>query len=209
MSNENKMTRESEELVSLIKACSMSDRDRFWIRDDDMIRMTGDGASITKITADNIISVPPEKTIQTPDMLTKIAILVMTENPGIKALQLNRSHYSKTLSMSGETIKPYVDDIAQIIGIDVKNCHISETKKILRLFQSRSAVAVRGEGILCSGSSPDDAEAVAIIAEKAAFIHVRGSYIGKVNYIGRLESALMRFVYRRKYSKQAKIAVRV
>lgn len=55
----------------------------------------------------------------------------------------------------------------------------------------------------------DDAVAAAIIAEKAAFIHIQGSFIGPLSFIGRLESALMRFVYKKKYSRQASISGRV
>lgn len=194
-----------KEIIPVIKSGSMSARDRLWFRDESVIWMTKEEVSLTKLAADDILSVSSNTEAVSQDNLTQLAISVMSENPYINMLILNRSHYSKTVSTTGETVKPYVDDIAQIIGIDIRNYPAAERKKISRLFKSRSAVSIKDEGILCAGSSPDDAAAVAIIAEKAAIIHIQGSFFNKLTYIGKAESALMRFIYRRKYSKQAAI----
>ena len=195
----------NDEIIPVIRSGSMSEKDRIWLRDKNGIWTSKEETLLTELTSDDILQVPLNSKMDYPDNLTHLAIAVMSENPGLNMLILNRSQYSKTVSVTGETVKPYVDDIAQIIGIDIKNYPSSKIKKITRLFRSRSAVCVKNEGILCAGTSPDDAAAVAIIAEKAAIIHIQGSFFEKLTYIGRAESALMRFIYRRKYSKQAAI----
>ena len=194
-----------QEIIPVIRSGSMSANDRIWLRDTNEMWMSKEGASLNEISEDDILSVSINAEVINPDTLTRLAISVMSENPDINMLILNRTEYSRTISATGETVKPYVDDIAQIIGINIKNYPHSEIKKITRLFRSRSAVSIKNEGILCAGSSPDDAAAVAIIADKAAIIHIQGSFFERLTYIGRAESALMRFIYRRKYSKQAAI----
>jgi len=198
----------NEELIAVIRSGSMSAKGRFWIRDESKLWVNDSNVLLTEVTAKDLYTVSFAQTDQLKDNLTQLAVSIMTHNPLIIILLLNSSHYSKTVSITGDTVKPYVDDIAQIIGIDIKNYPVSQRGKILKLFKSRSAVAIQNEGILCSGLTPGDAAAAAIIAEKAALIHVQGSYLGKVHYIGRIESALMRFIYRRKYSKQAVITGR-
>ena len=191
------------ELLPVISAGCMSAKDRFWLRDENILWTAEEGLLLPDITADDITSVMLNTPDNLPDKLTRLAVSIMIENPRINILLLNRLDYSKTVSIAGENLKPYVDDIAQIIGIEIKSCNLSEHRKISRLLKRRSAVTIKGEGILCAASSPDEAAAVAIIADKAAFIHIQGSFIGKLTYIGKAESAFMRFVYRRKYSKQA------
>ncbi len=186
-----------------IRSGSMSGKDRFWIRDGNMVWMAGVDSSLLSVNVNDIVSAGMDAAAGSDDKLIRLAVSILGKNPRINTLLLNRSTYSETVSLTGETLKPYVDDIAQIIGIDIKNLPVDETVKISGLFRSRSAVTIAGEGILCAGTSMDDAVAVAIIAGKAAFIHIQGSYIGPLSFIGRIESAFMRFIYRRKYSKQA------
>lgn len=198
----------NEEAGSAIRSGSMSSGDRFWIRDGNMLWTAADNASLAALSSDGIIALGMEDAAGSANGLTRLAALILLKNPGIRVLLLNRSHYPGTIALTGETLKPYVDDIAQIIGIDIKNLPADKAGKISRIFKNRSAVTIKGEGILCAGTSFDDAVAVAIIADKAAFIHIRGGFIGRLSFIGRIESALMRFVYRRKYSKQAGISGR-
>ncbi len=197
-----------EDITGAVKSGLLSGDGCVWFRDGGMLWMNRSNSSLVNLTPDDFISIPVNSGADMPDALTGIASSVMNKNRHINVLILNRAAYSKTVCETGETLKPYVDDIAQIIGIDIKSCMQSDTGKITKLFRSRSAVTIKGEGILCSGSCMDDAVAAAIIAEKGALIHVQGGYLGKLHFIGRLESALMRFVYVRKYSRQASKAGR-
>jgi len=198
----------NKEISPLITSGSMSVNDRFWIRDGNTVYTARDGFHLSELTAEDIISLPLTEVFVMNDSLSSVTLPVLRLYPHIKTLFLNRSRYSLSISQTGETLKPYVDDIAQIIGIDIKSLPLEDAGKIIKLFKSRSAVTIMNEGILCAGSSPEDAAAVSIIAEKAAYIHIQGSYLGRLNYIGKFESALMRFIYRKKYSKQAEIKSR-
>lgn len=186
-----------------IRSGSMSGKDCFWIRDGNKVWLAGINSSLSAVNVNDIILTTMDNAAGSEDDLTRLAVMLFKKYSWINVLLLNRAEFSKAISLTGETLKPYVDDIAQIIGIDIRNCTAGETAKISGLFKSRSAITIAFEGILCAGTSMDDAVAVAIIAEKAAYIHVKGSFLGTVKYIGKFESALMRFIYRRKYSKQA------
>lgn len=191
-----------------VRTGSLSGKNCFWVRDGSRVWLAGANSSVSAVNANDIILVSMDNAAGANDELTRLAVLLMRKYRWINVILINRAEYSRTISLSGETLKPYVDDVAQIAGIDIKNLPAGKTGRILSLFKSRSAVVIAGEGILCAGASMDEAVAVAIIAEKAAFIHIRGSFIGSLSFIGRFESALMRSIYRKKYSRQAMIAGR-
>jgi len=97
----------------------------------------------------------------------------------------------------GVTLKPHVDDFAQIVGPDAPCC--SQNPLDIRIaLRLRSAVLVKGVGAICVGKDDDDAEAVGMNMSKncAAACYVRS---GK--HMGRADATLQRFIYLRKYSK--------
>ena len=96
-------------------------------------------------------------------------------------------------------LKPLLDDFAQIAGVSVKK---AKKEKAAKALKGRSAVFVKGGGVLCCGVDMYDANAIRMVTEKNCQAYLAACSFGVTNYINGLESLLMRFVYVKKYSKQ-------
>lgn len=113
---------------------------------------------------------------------------------------INTDPEVRRYSRMTKSLKPFLDDFAQIVGIKVK---VAENKKrsVLHAMQSASAVFVKEEGALCWGIDASDAMAVSMILRKNCKAYFAASLFEKAKPISPLECALMRFVYLNKYSK--------
>lgn len=117
--------------------------------------------------------------------------------------------YVVALSRSGKTEIPYLDDFAQISGIDVKNESYEESemrtqdKVIAKTLKSRNAVFIKGQGALCTGSTDSDTEAVELVLEKEAHAALYAGLVDNASTLMFAGVALERTVYVAKYSKLA------
>lgn len=98
------------------------------------------------------------------------------------------------------TLKPFLDDFAQIVGRKVQ---VTENEKgsVLQALQHASAVFVKDEGALCWGRNANDAAAVSMILRKNCKAYFTAFLFEKARPIPALECMLMRFVYLNKYSR--------
>lgn len=114
------------------------------------------------------------------------------------------------VSKIGKTMKPLLDDFAQLIGITVRGAEydpgntVKSAKKVVRKLRGRNAVLLLGNGALCAAGDKSDAEAVEMVLEKGARAQISADLIGGAKAINPVESLLMRVVYKTKYSKQKK-----
>ena len=114
------------------------------------------------------------------------------------------------VSKIGKTMKPLLDDFAQLIGITVRGAEydpgntVKSAKKVVRKLRGRNAVLLSGNGALCAAGDKSDAEAVEMVLEKGARAQISADLIGGAKAINPVESLLMRVVYKTKYSKQKK-----
>ena len=113
----------------------------------------------------------------------------------------NASSEVVAVSRLGKTMKPLLDDFAQICGPTVKCAKAPEyaSKKI----KGKNAVLIKGQGALCCGSDEGDAQAVDMIMSKSSLTLLTSKVFGKSKAINPAEAWLMRIVYTLKYSKQA------
>lgn len=103
-------------------------------------------------------------------------------------------------SKCSEPLKPYLDDYAQIVGLNVS---VADNRKslIFKGLSRSSAVFVKNTGALCWGKDETDAEAVSMILRKNCKAYFAASLFGRPKPINAFESALMRLVFLKKYSK--------
>ncbi len=99
------------------------------------------------------------------------------------------------------TLKPYLDDFAQLAGTSLKVVDESDKKEIAKAIKEKKPLLVRGKGALCIAEEKGDAEALSIVIEKncRAALAAIGS-----KPINPAECILMRQIYLKKYSKQSK-----
>jgi len=128
----------------------------------------------------------------------KVNAIVHSQKPDV--IRASKSGAQKFL--------PYLDDFAQIAGINLRKARFSpssqpESAKLVRkALQGRSAVMLEDNGALCVGSSMEEARAVEIVTDKNCAVSLSADLFGKVKTIGAIDAALMRFIYVQKYSKK-------
>lgn len=113
------------------------------------------------------------------------------------------------VSCLGETIKPMLDDFAQIAGPNIRcatwvegdtdNC----TKEIVKGLKGRNAVFVQGMGAIATGNSESDVGAVELVMNKGCESDIGAHNFMRPNYISPVECQIMRTIYVTKYSKKA------
>lgn len=112
----------------------------------------------------------------------------------------NDSKEVVAVSRIGKTMKPLLDDFAQICGPTVK---CATPDKCAKAIKGKNAVLVKDQGALCCGANEGDAQAVDMIMSKSALTLLTTKIFGKAKAINPLEAWVMRIVYTLKYSKQA------
>ena len=113
-------------------------------------------------------------------------------------------------SKIGNTLKPALDDFAQIVGVTVRcaefdpNDTLKSAKKVAKKLggKSRNAVLLKDNGAVCCGPNREEALATEMVMEKNCKTMLCGGLFGENKTIGKFDSVLMNFVYRVKYSKQ-------
>ncbi len=121
--------------------------------------------------------------------------------PNFNNIIHNASSEVVAVSRLGKTMKPLLDDFAQICGPTVKCAKAPEyaAKKI----KGKNAVLIKDMGALCCGANEGDAQAVDMIMSKSGLTLLTSKVFGKTKAINPAEAWLMRIVYTLKYSKQA------
>ena len=112
----------------------------------------------------------------------------------------NTSSEVVAVSTLGKTMKPLLDDFAQICGPTVKTAAPENCAKAIK---RKNAVLIKGQGALCCGSNEGDAQAVDMIMSKSCLTLLTAKVFGKEKAINPVEAWLMRIVYLTKYSKKA------
>ncbi len=120
--------------------------------------------------------------------------------PSFNHIIHNDSKEVVAVSRIGKTMKPLLDDFAQICGPTVK---CASPEKCAKAIKGKNAVLVKDMGALCCGANEGDAQAVDMIMSKSGLALLTSKVFGKTKVINPVEAWLMRIVYTLKYSKQA------
>ena len=113
------------------------------------------------------------------------------------------------MSRKGKTMKPFLDDLAQLCGPVVKcavfnpSDTLKTSKKVVKALGKRNAVLIKDNGAVCVAGSQYDAEAVELVMEKGCKTAVGAELYAETKPIGAFDAHLMNFIYKIKYSKKA------
>ncbi len=94
-----------------------------------------------------------------------------------------------------------LDDMAQMIGRRV-NVVEKSADAVLKELVRHNAVFIKGCGAIVCGDDEDDTEALKILLDKAAVTDLNAASRGMNRKLGLFDCMLMRFVYKKKYSKK-------
>ncbi len=134
---------------------------------------------------------------------------VYKKREDVNFISHSKDPYTVACSKMGKTMRPLIDDFAQIVGVTVKsakydpNNSLATSKKVVKKLKGRNAVLLENNGALCVAGSEYDAGAIEFITNKGAKIQISAQMFEKIEPINPLETRIMRLVYKLKYSKQA------
>ena len=113
---------------------------------------------------------------------------------------LNSDVALKRASMKGN-ITAQVDDMAQIIGLNIKHAK-PDVEDILKNLKKRDAVMVEGIGVLIKCTDPEDLIPLKMLVDKAVICNLHTKEWGVSGKLSLIDTILMRRVYITKYSKR-------
>lgn len=110
------------------------------------------------------------------------------------------------VSSGGRMLRPYLDDLAQIAGINIKLVKngLGNTKAVAKKLKHRNAVLLKDAGALCTGKTESDANAVAMVLKKGCAADLYSNTLKKPRCLGIVDAYIQRTIYVAKYSKQKK-----
>jgi len=169
------------------------------VRDGDGMFATDPGKSVRAQTAENIKKfdfshLPVNKMLALHRALYKA-------RPDVGAVITNHAPYCVLVAEKQKKLAAVLDDVAQIIGPSVKFSASYEPEDVVRILGKRNACLVKNGGVVAVGRTPDEAHTGSLVLEKGAKAYVEGKILGGAKKIPLHEALLMRFVYKKKYSK--------
>lgn len=105
---------------------------------------------------------------------------------------------AKSYSELGIPLLAQLDDMAQMIGRIIPVVDTEEQAD----WEKYHTVLVKGEGVRFCEKDVEDLEAMKILVEKAAVSALHTRYLGQNTKLGWIDTTLMNYVYRKKYSKK-------
>ncbi len=121
--------------------------------------------------------------------------------PDVSAVITNHAPYSCLVAEKQNKLSAVLDDVAQIIGPFVRFAASYEPRDVIRILGKRNACLIKNGGAVAVGRTPDEAHTGCLVLEKGAKAYVEGKILGGAKKIPLHEALLMRFVYKKKYSK--------
>lgn len=105
------------------------------------------------------------------------------------------------VSAGGRTLRPLLDDLAQIAGPDIR-CAGPEPAAVVRALRDRRAMLLQGLGAICVGTDEDELEAVRLLLRKGCAARWFADAVPGCRPLGRLDAMVQRMVYTGQYAKR-------
>lgn len=134
---------------------------------------------------------------------------VYKKREDINFIYHSKNEYAVSASKLGKTMKPLLDDFAQLCGPTVRhavynpNDTLKTSKKVVKKLKGRNAVLLDNNGALCVAGNEYDAGAVEIVMDKGCKTYIGAKMFERFKPINPIETRLMRIIYLKKYSKKA------
>lgn len=117
-----------------------------------------------------------------------------------------RSACTTVMSILGRTVYPYLDDLAQIAGPDIRCAKVYDENRLSRAvawaLRGRNAALLEDCGGFCTGKTADDVTAAASLLEKGCEAALYAKLLGDCEPLSSVDARLQRLVYQTKYSRK-------
>lgn len=145
-----------------------------------------------------------------PSSIRGIAMLhdAIYQDININYVEHISGNFTNIISRLGKSIKPYIDDQTQIIGVKLPCTKISirlrrlrNGKRIVNLLKDNNAILLKSGGALCTGATKDDIDAAAMVLEKGCMAAVLAHLMPVIKPVPKRDAIKMRDIYKNSYSK--------
>lgn len=117
-----------------------------------------------------------------------------------------RSASTMAMSILGKTVYPYLDDLAQIAGPDIRCARHWENRRqpaaIAKALTGRNAALLEDCGGFCTGKTADDVAAAALLLEKGCEAALYAKLLSDCEPLNPVDARLQRLIYQTKYSRK-------
>ena len=163
--------------------------------------------SVKDIVLVDIISNKYEGTIK-PSSEYMLHSAIYRSRSEINAVIHTHQMNASTVAAARRKVPPILDDMAQIIGPDIRVADYAKSaskkiiRNILRALKGRMAALMANHGAICIGRDIEEAFVVCQVLEKACKAFIEAEFLGGAKSISKFEAFLLHREYLKKYSKQ-------
>lgn len=148
---------------------------------DGTMVITPSGVPYEKMTPDDIVTVNIEDDSYTegkPSSEFRMHSMIYRAREEANGIIHFHALYASTASTLKETIPPYFDDAAQLIGADLKTADYALAgttdlgENVLKALEGRFGALMQNHGALCIGRDMDEAFAACVLTDKVCQAHL-------------------------------------
>lgn len=172
--------------------------------DEESIYITKTGVNFNEITDKDVIEVKFAATDKCPTDTLKEALMhinIYNKRPDLACIMVTSPISSLTVANSKVTIKPALDDMAQIVGVTAKTAKTNDVFAIVKALKGRGACLLSGIGSLSTGKTLNEAFTSCLVLDKAAHTLIMATAVGGCKPVSKIGAILEHKVYQMKYSK--------
>jgi L-fuculose-phosphate aldolase len=126
---------------------------------------------------------------------------ILRTRPDINAIAFICTEPAALFSENNEVMLPSLDDLAQMIGPDVRVAPTGGAQDVLNAISDRRGCFIKGTGIIAVGGDLEQAVAGSLILEKCAEAELYAPKLGGIKYIDPATAAKMNSFYDTTYTK--------
>ncbi len=140
-----------------------------------------------------------------PDRLRRIMEEILEKRPDVNVVLQNASEAVTATSRRVSRMRPLLDDFAMLIGTEVKIPDGSHGRHGHKVYIEKGVQAVFSyeDGAFCLGDTREEAEAVALILDKACIASLAAVRFGEAHFLPRQEAVKLHKRYVTSYGKLA------
>lgn len=173
------------------------DNDFISYRCEDGMLITKEGAMFSKLKDSDILLIQNKENVGREHA---IHLTIYNKMKNVNAIYHAHPKYATVASEVNVTLPAVLDDVAQIVGESIK-VSTRVPQRIIDTLKNRNSCLILNDGALTTGRTMDEAYTCLMVLEKGAKCYITASVLGKAKPISKIEAKIMRFVYKKKYSK--------
>ncbi|MCR4422111.1 MAG: class II aldolase/adducin family protein [Spirochaetales bacterium] len=179
--------------------------------DENYIIITPSAVSYDKLDEESI-SLVNIKTLEfsgkKPSTELNLHLAIYQKRNDVNAIIHTHSLYASIFAATHKTLKPMLEEIAQICGPVIKCTKYAIAgsqllvEKTLSVIKDSNAAFLANHGAIACGRTLNEALVCAIILEKGCKIYCESKKISKIKYLSNKEAKMLYQFYREKYQKK-------